>query len=391
MPGRIDESDVAVVGGGVIGLSVAREVARLGGSSVIVLERRPSVGHGSSSRANGGIRAQFTTAPNIAFSKYSIEEYERLASAHGDALGLRQAGYLLFTADDRRLGALRAAYDLQRDMQVETEWLSAEQVIRRGPYLRGGGLLGGTFHARDGFIDPHGVVSVLAREARGLGAQIRTNTAVRRMGHGRGAFDVETSSGALRARWVVNAAGPDAREVAAMLGVDVPVEPVRRNLAFFESPVEAGDRTDGMPMCVDLDTGVLVRRDGRQGFVVAYSSPDDPPSRETTLDPEFLPALAARVDNRFPFLRDVPADPTRCWAGLYPETPDHHAIIGPSPDLTRFVQCVGFGGHGLMHAPAAGRAAAELIVHGRCETLDLHPLRPSRFAEGDLVQEAAVF
>jgi sarcosine oxidase subunit beta len=386
----MDACDVAVVGGGVIGLSVAREVARLGSSSV-VLERLPAVGHGSSSRANGGIRAQFTTGSNIAFSRYSIGEYERLASAHGEVLGLRQVGYLLFTGDHRRLEALRTAYLLQRDLAVETEWLSAEGVLACAPYVRGEGLLGGTFHARDGLVEPHGVVSVLAREARDLGVDIRTNTAVRSTEHGGDAFDVETSSGALRARWLVNAAGADASLVAAMLGVDVPVEPVRRNLAFFQAPVGTGGPTDAMPMCVDLDTGVLVRREGRQGFVVAYSDPNDPPSRETTLDPAFLPALAERVGNRFPFLQDVPADPARCWAGLYPETPDHHAIIGPSPGLPRFIQCVGFGGHGLMHAPAAGRAVADLVAIGRCETLDLHPLRPSRFAEGDLVPEAAVF
>jgi sarcosine oxidase subunit beta len=144
-------------------------------------------------------------------------------------------------------------------------------------------------------------------------------------------------------------------------------------------------------MCVDLDTGVLVRREGANGVVVAYSDPNDPPSRETTLDPAFLPALAERVGNRFPFLQDLPADAARCWAGLYPETPDHHAIIGPSPGLPGFAQCVGFGGHGIMHAPAAGRAVAELIVKGRCDAFDLGPLRPSRFEEGDIAQEAAVF
>jgi sarcosine oxidase, subunit beta len=189
---------------------------------------------------------------------------------------------------------------------------------------------------------------------------------------------------------VVNAAGADARDVAAMLGVDVPVEPIRRNLAFMESP-RAGAGGDAIPMCVDLDTGVLVRREGAGGYVVAYSDPNDRPTRDTSLDPAFLPALAERVGNRFPFLADAPADPARCWAGLYPETPDHHAIIGRAPGLPRFIQCVGFGGHGIMHAPAAGRAVAELILLGRSRTFDLRPLRPSRFDEGDLVEEAAVF
>ncbi len=172
-----------------------------------------------------------------------------------------------------------------------------------------------------------------------------------------------------------------------MLPVDVPVESVRRNLSFALDPADSGGL---IPMCVDLDTGVLVRREVTGGYVIAYSDPNDPPSDETTVDPKFLPDLAERIPNRFPFLAEVPIDPDRCWAGLYPETPDHHAIVGETSEVPRFLECVGFGGHGIMHAPAAGKAIAELVALGRCESFDLHPLRPSRFAEGDLVLETAV-
>jgi sarcosine oxidase subunit beta len=375
-----------VVGGGAIGLSVAREVARRG-LTVAVLEREPAVGQGSTARANGGVRAQFTTVPNIAFSTWSLRAFERLRAAHGEVLGFRQVGYLLFTGDERRLEGLRAARQLQRSLGVATEWLSGDDVTARAPFLRSDGVLGGTFHAGDGLIDPHGVTSVLAAEARGWGAQIRTGSAVEAIDAGSDhTFTVKTARGTVRATWVVNAAGPDARRVAAMLGVDVPVHPVRRNLAFFPAPVG-----QDIPMCVDLDTGVLVRRERGGGYVVAWSDPSDPPSWDTTLDPTFLPALAERIGHRFPFLGELDADPNRCWAGLYPETPDHHAIVGAAPGVPRFVQCVGFGGHGIMHAPGAGRAAAELIADGACSTFGIHALRPSRFAEGDLVVEAAVF
>lgn len=135
---------------------------------------------------------------------------------------------------------------------------------------------------------------------------------------------------------------------------------------------------------------MLVRREASGGFVVAWSDPDDPPSWDTTVDPRFLEQLASRVGNRFPVLEDLPLDPRQCWAGLYPETPDHHAVIGRDPFVPALVHCAGFGGHGVMHAPAAGRAVAELVAGGTCHTFDLHPLRPSRFAEGDLVVETAV-
>jgi sarcosine oxidase subunit beta len=184
----------------------------------------------------------------------------------------------------------------------------------------------------------------------------------------------------------VNAAGAHAGNIAALVGVEIPVEPVRRNLAFIPDPEEG----ELIPMCVDLDTGVLVRREVGGGFVVAYSNPDDEPSWDTSVDPNFLADVAERIGNRFPSLASLPIDPHHCWAGLYPETPDHHAIVGPSPGHDHFIQCVGFGGHGIMHSPAAGNAVAELITAGASSTFDLHPLRVERFAEGDLVVETAV-
>ncbi len=377
-------ADVAVIGGGVIGLAVASEVARRGGGRVVVLEREAAVGQGSSARANGGVRAQFSTRANIEFSRYSIACFERLEAERG--VGFHQVGYLLVTGTEEGARALRASFDLQRSLGVATEWLSADEVLARAPFLRPEGLLAGTFHARDGFLDPHGVVTALAAEARRLGVEVLTGAEVGELRRRAGGFLLRTRAGEVAAGRVVNAAGPDAGLVAARAGTRLPVEPVRRNLAFVEAP--PGPL---IPMCVDLDTGVLVRREVSGGYVLAYSNPADPPTRETTLDPEFLPQLAARLPNRFPFLRDVPVDPRRCWAGLYPETPDHHAIVGEDPDVPGLVHCAGFGGHGLMHAPAAGRAVAELVVDGTCRSFDLHPLRPGRFAEGDLAVEAAVF
>jgi len=381
--------DVAVVGAGVIGLSVARELRRAGVERVAVLEREPSVGQGSSARANGGVRAQFTTRVNVELSAFSIGELERLDRDTG-LLGFRQTGYLLMTGTEAGERSLRAAFELQRSLGVAVEWLTPEEVGGRVPFVRPDGLRAGTFHGRDGFVDPYGVVTALRQDAERLGARILTGTEVVAIRRAPGAgFDVTTGEGTLRARWVVNAAGPSAGLLAALLEVDLPVTPVRRNLAYVRDRPGA-DPGGLIPMCVDLDTGVLMRREVSGGFVVAWSDPDDPPSWETTVDPRFLEGLGARVGHRFPLLEDVPVDPRQCWAGLYPETPDHHAIIGDTPEVPGFVQCAGFGGHGVMHAPAAGRAVAELVAHGRCDSFDLHPLRPSRFAEGDLVVETAV-
>jgi glycine/D-amino acid oxidase-like deaminating enzyme len=142
-------------------------------------------------------------------------------------------------------------------------------------------------------------------------------------------------------------------------------------------------------MCVDVDTGVLVRREGA-GFLVAYSDPSDQPSFDTSFDPSFLEALAERIGHRFPFLESIPINPRKCWAGLYPETADHHAIVDGSPGEPGFIHCAGFGGHGIMHSLAAGQAVTELISLGRCETFDLRPFRLERFRTGEVVVENAV-
>jgi sarcosine oxidase subunit beta len=378
--------DVAVVGGGVVGLSVARELRLAGVDRVVVLERESSVGQGSSSRANGGVRAQFTTRANIEFSAFSIAELERLDAATG-LLGFHQTGYLLLCGTEAGEQGLRAAFELQRSLGVDTAWLTPAEALERVPFVRPQGLRAATFHARDGFLDPHGVVAALRAEAERLAVEVRTGTEVTAIEPAPGGLDLRAGDRALRAGFVVNAAGPAAGRVAALAGSDLPVAPVRRNLAYVREPDGPGEL---IPMCVDLDTGVLIRREASGGFVVAWSDPSDPSSWETTVDPRFLEQLAQRVGNRFPLLEELPLDPRQCWAGLYPETPDHHAVVGPAPEAPALLHCAGFGGHGVMHAPAAGRAVAELVTLGGCRTFDLHPLRPARFAEGDLVVETAV-
>ena len=378
----VARTDVAVIGAGVIGLSCARELAGAG-VSVTVLEGAAAVGRGSSALANGGIRAQFTTEVNVAFSRFSIGELETLERTVG-GLGFRQTGYLFLAGADASERQLRDAAELQRRLGVETRWLDPAEIASMVPFVRAEGIRGGAFHARDGFLDPAGLVAGLLAEARTKGATILTRAVVSAIEPG---FVIRHVEADLRADVVVNAAGTGARAVARLLGSDVPVEPVRRNLAHVMDPAGAGGLT---PMTVDVDTGVLVRREPAGGWVVAYADPDDPPGWDTSVDPAFLPALATRLPNRFPSILDLPIDPSHCWAGLYPETPDHHAIVGEDPAVPGFFHCVGFGGHGLMHAPAAGRAIAELVLRGRSETFDLHPLRPSRFVEGDLVIESAV-
>jgi sarcosine oxidase, subunit beta len=369
-------ASVVVVGSGAIGLAVALQLRRAGVDDVVVVDRNPSPGMGSTSRANGGVRAQFTTPVNIAFSRFTIDGLSELHEQTGGRVGFRTIGYLFMTGTEAGETRLRRAWELQRALGVDVEWVSPADITSLAPFVRLDGLRAATFAAGDGVIDPHGVVSALCDEARRLGASLLCDTEVLDITRVSGGALVRTTAGDIHAEFVVNAAGPHAALLAAMAGIDLPITPRRRNIACTEA---VAGMPDTCPMCVDTDTGVLIRREGG-GFLIAYSDPDDPPSFEVSFDPAFLDAIAARVGNRFPFLGDVPIDRRKCWAGLYPETADHHAIVDAPAQASWFIQCAGFGGHGIMHSLAAGQAVTELITGGRCTTFDLGPLRLDRFA-----------
>jgi sarcosine oxidase, subunit beta len=379
-------ASVVVVGAGAIGLAVALQLRRAGVDDVVVVDRNSSPGMGSTSRANGGVRAQFTTPVNIAFSRFTIDGLRELDEQTSGRVGFRAIGYLFMTGTETGESRLRRAFELQRALGVDVDWVSPADVAALAPFVRLDGLLAATFAAGDGIIDPHGVVSALCDEATRLGATLLCDTEVFDITGNRGGAVVRTSAGDMQAEFVVNAAGPHAALLAAMAGIDLPITPRRRNIACTEA---VAGMPDSCPMCVDTDTGVLIRREGG-GFLIAYSDPEDPPSFETSFDPAFLDAIAARAGNRFPFLGDVRIDRRKCWAGLYPETADHHAIVDAPAPAPWFIQCSGFGGHGIMHSLAAGKAVTELIIAGRCTSFDLGPLRLDRFTEAGGTVETAV-
>lgn len=383
----MDEScEVAIVGAGVIGCSVAFHLGRMGQRGVRLLEREPVPGSGSTSRANGGIRAQFTTEVNVAMSLASMEILDALAPEIGEPPLYRKAGYLFVTGDPAKLRAMEPAAAWQRERGVTVETLDEAGVRAKAPWLSGR-IAGGTFGARDGFIDPGGLCNFFLREATRAGATIRYGaevSAIERQASG--AFLLRTAGGAIRARAVVNAAGPWAKKVAEMASVALPVEPVRRHI-LMTGPCPALPRL--IPMTIDADSGVLVRREGER-VLIAYSNPDEPVGFDTAFDPAFAERIAGPLEERFPAVSEAGIDRRRSWAGLYEVTPDHHAVLGAAPGVPGFFLANGFSGHGVMHSPAAGRAIAELIVRGRSESVDISALSIERFARGALIHERMV-
>ncbi len=380
-------AEVVVVGAGVVGCSVAFQLARMGRRDVVVIEREALPGAGSTSRANGGIRAQFTTESNVRMSLLSMEILDGLEEEIGTPPAYRKAGYLFLTDSPERLSAMERAAEYQRGFGVAVEVLDAGEVRRRVPWVAGERLAGGTFGARDGFIDPGRLCNFFASGASHEGVTFRHGqevTAVEETGDG---WVLRTASGdSFAAPVVVNAAGAWSTPLAKLFGVEIPVEPVRRHL-FLTGRVT--DLPAEIPMTIDADTGVLVRREGER-VLIAWSNADEPPGFDTACDPEFPLRFADALEARFPSVAAAGIDQRRSWAGLYEVTPDHHAILGPVEGRRGFLLATGFSGHGVMHAPAAGRCVAEMIVRGRSESIDVEDLSLGRFARGALVHETMV-
>jgi glycine/D-amino acid oxidase-like deaminating enzyme len=376
--------DIAIVGAGVIGCSVAFHLSRMGQRGVCILEREALPGTGSTSRANGGIRAQFTTEVNIAMSLASMEILDGLEAEIGEPPVYRKAGYLFVTGEPSRVRAMEAAAEFQRARGVSVDVLDETGVRAKAPWLAGP-IAGGTYGARDGFIDPGRLTNFFLSEATGKGVRIRYGAEVIAAGRDGAGFRLQTTAGEVRAGAVVNAAGPWAKGLAAMLGVALPVEPVRRHI-LLTGPCPSLPAL--IPMVIDADSGVLVRREGDR-ILIAWSNPDEPPGFNLQFDPQFAERIAEPLIRRFPDVAAAGIDRRRSWAGLYEVTPDHHAILGGS-GVPGFLLANGFSGHGVMHAPAAGRALAEHIVRGRSESVDISGLSLARFERGEAIHETMV-
>ena len=378
--------DIAIIGAGVVGAGIAYHLTHMGAANIVLLEKETHPGSGSTARANGGIRAQFTTDINIRMSLLSMRILDELAADIGEPPVYIKAGYLFLTANPEKLKAMQEAVDFQKSRGVDVELLDNAGVQQLVPYVHTDDVLGGTFGSRDGFIDPGGLCNWLLRRSTAAGVKLLTETevtAIRRHGN---SWRLTTTNEDFVADSVVNCAGPYARDIAALVGIDLPVYPVRRHLFVSGS-------TDAMPplipMVIDADTGVLIRREG-PAALIAYSNADEPRGFNEKFDQEFIFRFADAFEHRFPIVADAGINFGRSWMGHYAVSPDHHAVLGPVPGAPGFHLACGFSGHGVMHAPATGRCMAELLLNGASTSVDTEQLSVERFASGSLIHETMV-
>lgn len=375
-------ADAVVVGGGVMGASTAYHLARKGGKSIVLLERDDLFGQEATGKCAGGIRYQFATEINVRLSLLSLPMLDRFEEELAQPIGLRYCGYMFLLTSEGDVRAFKSNVAVQRRLGVMTEWLTPEQVRSRLPMMQVDDVLAATWHARDGLADPNSVVQGYISGARRLGVTCLAGAEVTGIhvagGRVRG---VLTTGGEIATPVVVNAAGPWAGQIGAMAGVEVPVVPVRRQIAVTTAiPQLPAD----FPFVIDFAQSLYFHREG-PGLLTGMSKPDEPPGFDQRVDHDWEMAHFEAAMARLPLLADVGISSR--WAGLYEVTPDAHPIIGSVPELPGFYCVAGFSGHGFMHGPACGLLLAEEIMDGKAHSLDISSLRLSRFREGKPVVE----
>lgn len=383
-----ETTDVVIIGGGIVGASIAYHLTEAGLTDVLVIEREAHQGKGSTGKSMGGVRAQFSTPVNIRMSLYSIDFFSRFEDATGHPADYRPHGYLFVATNERHLDYLMANRERQMALGLKgVELVSRDDIVEIVPQLRSDDIVGGTFCPTDGFVDPHSVMMGFMLKARERGARLWLSTSVTGIEVESGEVKgVTTTRGRVATRSVVNAAGAWAAKVARLAGCELPVEPLRRQLV----PTEPFDRLPArFPMVIDMSTGFHFRRES-QRILLAWNDPQETPGFKTDFDPSFIEKILVRAASRVPCLAEAEVNPQRAWAGLYEMTPDHHAVIGAAPNVRGLYFANGFSGHGVMHSPATGKLVSELILNGEARLLDARPLRFERFSEGDLLHEAAV-
>jgi sarcosine oxidase subunit beta len=384
----LNSADVIIIGGGIVGSSIAYHLAEAGCRDVLVLERETQQGKGSTGKSMGGVRAQFATPINIRMSLYSIPFFASFEEMMGHPSGYRPQGYLFVATTPAHLEYLGENYRRQVAAGLQAvRLLDARDVAAAAPELRHDDVLGGSFCATDGFVDPYSVMTGFMSRAIECGVRLLRDTAVTGIAmDARGVTGVETSRGFIGGRTVVNAAGAWAGNVARLAGVDLPVEPLRRMLVPTEPFDQVSSRS---PMVADMNTGFHYRPEGR-GLLLAWNDPEETPGFKLDFDRGFIEKVLTRGAQRLPCLEEAEVNPRRAWAGLYEMTPDHHAVLGPVKEVPGFFLANGFSGHGVMHSPATGRIMTDLILRGKSELMDSDVLGFDRFASGRLLHEAVV-
>lgn len=381
-------TEIVIIGAGIVGCSVAYNLAKMGSSRIIVIEKEKAVAEGSTGRSASGIRAQFASEINIKLSLESMKILERFEQEVGIDPEFRRVGYLFLVSSTEMLRVFKKASELQGKLGMEVVFLPPEEIKKRYPYLYTEDLLGGFFHQRSGYANPVSICTGYYKAAKALGVdfQFETEATGFEIESGR-VKAVKTSKGKIETGLTINASGPYANVVGKMANLDIPALPYRRIIAVTDPFLTINNK---MPLTIDTSTGFYFRKE-LESILMGESDRNEPPSFNLNVNWDFWEVIIEHAIKRVPQLSDAKIPRNNSWAGLYSSTPDNHAIIGEIPQSRGFFNVVGFCGHGIMHSPAMGRCVAEMIINGESKLVDLSSLAISRFDGGGkgIIEEAS--
>jgi sarcosine oxidase subunit beta len=366
-----DSAAVVIIGGGVIGTSGAFHLAEAGVD--VVLVERSQLASGSTSRAAGGVRTQFSDPLNVEIARRSMDAFRDFGRRPGWDIDLKEVGYLFVLSRESDVEEFQRSVALQNEFGLDSRMLTATEVRELCPLVSGDDVIAGAFSPRDGHATPEGVVQGYAFAARRLGAEIRVGCeAVGIELRGDRITGVVTDHGLIATDTVICAAGAWSRRCGAMVGLDLPVTPLRRQILFTEA-IDGLPRD--LPMTIDFESSFYFHREG-PGLLMGMSDPHETPSFSVETSEDWIAGLMEIVRRRAPRIADVGI--RGGWAGLYEMTPDHNAIIGEAAGVSRFLYATGFSGHGFLQGPAVGEILRDLVLG--CPTFaDISPLRVERF------------
>ena len=370
MTGLPVRADAVVVGGGTVGGWCASFLRSAGLDRVVVVEQGV-LGCGASSRAAGMVRGQGGTPVAVVLGTWTRDFYRGQAAWSGPDSGFVEQGYYLPAFTEQQRSEARDRMRMQQALGLEVEWLDPPEADRRNPTLAGGSTLGGTYAARDGYLDPPRNVTAYASALRSAHVHVAEHTEFLALDRGPGgeATGVVTSSGTIATDRVVLTGGPSLRGIAARAGVRVPVGGVRHQVAVTEPHAELSP--DRLPMVFDVAAGIYWRpEDG--GILFGMSNPAEPPGPARNVDWPYLATMRARLAELVPVTAGLGL--RKVWAATIDYTPDHLPILGPALDVDGSaiggVTVAAAGGHGMMWGPAVSRIAADLALEGRTRLLD---------------------
>ena len=398
-----DAYDVVIIGGAVHGSSTAYWLASNPDftGTILVIERDPTYATASTSLSAGGIRVQYSNAANVQIGQFGydyIHDFPELMEVDGDKpdLGYHPGGYLFLANTPEMVQVLRENHEVQRAQGAEVELWDADKLKWAFPHLNVDDIQLASYGLKgEGWFNNTGLMMGARNKAKSLGAEFVADEVVAISREGNRVTGVTLKSGAkVGAGIIVNCAGPRGGKVAAMAGLDLPVEPRKHTLFVFD----AADTPEGtarvnngrLPLMID-PSGVHVRPEGR--YFLTGGVPEN--DRIEGYD-DFTPEHAEWEDQVWPVLAERSANfealkIVRFWAGHYDyNTFDQNGIVGRHPEVTNFIFQNGFSGHGLQQGPAVGRAVMELITYGSYRTLDLTDMRYERIAENKPFLEKAI-